>query len=268
MRGSGTFICPNHLGGFLELILPLGLSYTLMGRLKPVGKVLLAYASLVILAGIVASMSRGAWISTALALLLLFGVLMFHRTYRLPAIGLLVLILGAGFFFIPKNALLHERARIVSTDGKLDDDLRFALWRPALQLWREHVWFGIGPDHFDDRFRAYRPEKVQARPDRVHNDYINTLVDWGVVGAGLVAAACVLLAAGVWKTWRFVRRAPADIGGKSSSSKFALRAGSFLGLGVHSVSLDGGFQHAHSRQCPCGGDAHGAAQQPLEVRHG
>src|SRR5437588_755837 len=51
-RGTGTYISPNHLGGFLEMILPLGLAYTLASRTKPVVKVLLGYASLVILAGI------------------------------------------------------------------------------------------------------------------------------------------------------------------------------------------------------------------------
>lgn len=31
-RASGTYICPNHLAGLLEMILPLGLAYTLAGR--------------------------------------------------------------------------------------------------------------------------------------------------------------------------------------------------------------------------------------------
>src|SRR5439155_7027 len=34
-RASGTYICPNHLGGFLEMLLPLGLAYTIASRLKP-----------------------------------------------------------------------------------------------------------------------------------------------------------------------------------------------------------------------------------------
>jgi hypothetical protein len=38
---------------------------------------------------------------------------------------------------------------------------------------------------------------VQARPDRVHNDYLNTLADWGIAGAALVASAWVLLGLGV-----------------------------------------------------------------------
>ena len=32
-RGSGTYICPNHLAGFLEMLAPLALSYLLIGLL-------------------------------------------------------------------------------------------------------------------------------------------------------------------------------------------------------------------------------------------
>ena len=31
-RGSGTYMCPNHLAGFLEMLLPLGLAYSVMSR--------------------------------------------------------------------------------------------------------------------------------------------------------------------------------------------------------------------------------------------
>ena len=58
-RGLGTYICPNHLGGFLEMLLPLALACTLTGRSKPITRVFLGYAALAILAGIVVSMSRG-----------------------------------------------------------------------------------------------------------------------------------------------------------------------------------------------------------------
>jgi len=87
-RGSGTYICPNHLGGFLEMLFPLALAYTLTGRLKPLTRVILGYAALVILAGIAASLSRGAWMSTGLASVLFFAALMFRPRYALPALVL------------------------------------------------------------------------------------------------------------------------------------------------------------------------------------
>ena len=66
-------------------------------------KVFLGYASLVILAGIAVTVSRGTYVSTALALLLFFGVLLFHRAYRLPSLVLLVVIVGAGAYFLPRS---------------------------------------------------------------------------------------------------------------------------------------------------------------------
>lgn len=228
-RGSGTYICPNHLAGFLEMILPLGLTWTLVSRAKPLLKVFIGYASLAILAGIGVTVSRGGWFSVGLVLMVLFTILFFHRTYRLPSAVLLVVIVGAGLYFIPRMRLFEVRLKEATANDHINDSLRFELWRPAVQLWKEDVWWGIGPDHFNYRFRAYRPETVQREPDRVHNDYLNTLVDWGIVGAALVASALTLLCAGVFKTWRYVRGSPSDLGSKKSN-KFALVLGTSLGL--------------------------------------
>lgn len=230
-RGSGTYICPNHLGGFLELLLPLGLAYTMLGRLKPVTRILIGYASFVLLAGIAATVSRGAWASTAIALFFFFIALLFRRGFRVPALVVLALLIGVGAYVIPRNLFIQTRLRQLYTEqGKVGDDMRFALWQPAFKLWQDHPWWGVGPAHFDARFAAYRPEGVQLSPDRVHNDYLNTLVDWGVAGAVLVASAWFLLGLGILKTWPRVRPTTVDLGTKSGSNKFAFLLGASLGL--------------------------------------
>jgi O-antigen ligase len=230
-RGSGTYVSPNHLGGFLELLLPLGLAYTLVGRLKPVTKVLLGYASLAILAGIAVTVSRGSWISTGLALTLLFGVLLFQRAYRLPALVLLVVLLGAGAWLAPRSFSLMTRWHLLKEEvGDKRAGMRYALWQPAVQIWRDNPWWGAGPAHFDYRFCAYRPADVQLRPDRAHNDYLNMLADWGVVGTALVVSAWVLLGWGAARTWRFVRGNAGELGGKPGSNRFAFVLGASFGL--------------------------------------
>ena len=239
VHGSGTYIHPNHLGGFLEMVLPLGLAHTLVSRMKPIGKVFLGYASLVLVAGILVTVSRGAYVSTCLSMVLFFGVLLLHRTYRLPALVFLVVILGAGLYFLPHSASVQARFKsIFAGTGRVQDDSRIIMWRAALRVWQDDVWWGAGPGHYDYRFREYRPGDVQLRPYWAHNDYVNTLAEWGVVGTALVAAAWVLLGLGVRKTWSVVRGTTNDLGGGRRSSKFAFVLGASVGLAailVHSI---------------------------------
>src|SRR5437762_1316963 len=71
-RGSGTFISPNFLACYLSMLLPLALAYTLTGRLSHMHKVLVGYASLVIFAGVVCTISRGGWVATGVTMVIFF----------------------------------------------------------------------------------------------------------------------------------------------------------------------------------------------------
>lgn len=236
---SGTYISRNHLGGFLEMLLPVGLAYTLTSRLKPVLKVFLGYASLVILAGIAVTVSRGTYASTALALLLFFGVLLFHRTYRLPSLVLLLILLAAGAYYLPKSFPVQARLKpMLAGEGRIEEDCRVLLWQAAIRIWQQNPWWGVGPAHYDYRFRQFRPAQEQLRPGWAHNDYLNALAEWGVVGTGLVASAWVLLGLGVLKTWPCVRGKPKGLDKERNSNKFAFVLGGSVGLAailIHSA---------------------------------
>lgn len=211
-RGSGTYICPNHLAGFLGMLLPLGLAYTLAGRLGTLTRVAVGYASLAMLAGIAVTVSRGGWAATILASLVFVLVKLRHRNYRLPAFLIGCLILLAGIGFASKTIFVQKRLEQIFDPGKEDSTgVRRQIWDGAAKMWRANPWLGVGPAHFDYRFREFRPEGLQGRPDRVHNDYLNTLADWGVAGFVLVAAAWVLLYWGVLRSWKYVQRAPNEI---------------------------------------------------------
>jgi O-antigen ligase/Flp pilus assembly protein TadD len=235
-RATGTYICPNHLAGFLEMILPLALGFALTSRLGHATRIVLGYAALVILAGIGVSISRGGWLATGLALAVLFGALIRNRDYRRPALISLAILLAAGTWFVAKAEDPAKRFRQIFATGRVED-IRFKLWQPAVAMWREDIWLGVGPAHFDFRFRQYRPEDVQMRGDRVHNDYLNTLTDWGILGFGLVLAAWGALAASLAWGWKYIQRGSADFGSrKSNRSAFVLGATTGLvAILAHSV---------------------------------
>ncbi|MGB7746948.1 MAG: O-antigen ligase family protein [Verrucomicrobiia bacterium] len=241
-RASGTYISPNNFAGFLEMLLPLAMAYILVGRMKPVVRILLGYAALVMLAGMVVTFSRGGWVAVTLALLGLLGILVFHRNHRLPALLLLMVLVGGGMIFVTKY-LSKTLSFIQRVETGLQDkpenvlDLRRGMWMAAEQMWLDHFWWGVGPGHYDYRFREYRPENVQMSPDRAHNDYLNLLADWGAAGGVIVLAGLVAFGAGLRKTWKYVRPPENDFS-RGMSNRFAFFLGAsagLLALAVHSV---------------------------------
>lgn len=236
-RAGGTFIYPNHFAGFLEMIIPLGLCMVLMGRISHIAKILAGYAVLVMLAGVGVTFSRGGWLVTAAMLLLVCLVLLFQRDYRLKALVLLAVLLIAGAFLVPQAAVLQERARRMTENGGRVDDARFSIWWSAFRMWQDHPWWGMGPGYFDYRFSQYRLPDIQLHAGYAHNDYLNTLADWGLSGAVLVAAAFALLYWGILHCWKFVRGARDDFARKKSN-KQAFMTGAAIGLAailIHSM---------------------------------
>ena len=240
-RASGTYISPNNFAGFLEMLLPLATACVLVGRMKPVVRILLGYSALVMLAGMVVTFSRGGWVAVVVALLVLLGTLIFHRNHRLPAFLLLVVLAVGGTVFVTnylsKTLSYMRRVGTPGETGKLDFAVRLDIWTAAEQMWRDHFWWGVGPAHYDYRFREYRPESVQMSPDRAHNDYLNLLADWGAAGGIIVLAGMVTFGAGLRKTWKYVRPSENDFG-RGMSNRFAFSLGASAGLfalAVHSM---------------------------------
>lgn len=200
-RATGTYYSPSQFAGFLELVLPIALAYVLMGRMKALPKVFIGYAAVVIVAGLGVTLSRGAWAASALGLLLFFGVLLFNRDFRLPAAVLLALLCLGGAYF--GNHSLRAKERVEQVNRYQD---RYFYWNAAIAMWELSPITGVGPNHFDIRFLPYRHWQAQLRPVYAHNDYLNTLADYGEIGLALVLCALTCLGVGAVKTWKYVKR--------------------------------------------------------------
>ncbi|MEI7729287.1 MAG: O-antigen ligase family protein [Verrucomicrobiota bacterium] len=230
-RGSGTFFCPNSLAGFLEMLLPVAVMSAFSRRSGHAARIILGYAAMVILAGIAVTYSRGGWVACAVALtlLLIFGT----RNIRARLI-ILVILLGltvGGYYSIKQAHRVVQRRVGEAMNMGHDRDLRYRIWPAAAELWLNQPWWGVGPAHFDHRFPPYRDpvNRMQARPVYVHNDFLNTLTDYGVVGFALMGAVWFLVFVGASQTWNRMSHATSD-GAALRSSKSAFVAGAALGL--------------------------------------
>ena len=240
-RAFGTYYSPNNFSCLLELLLPLVLAYVLAGRLKVTVRVLLGYAGVMMVAALVFTFSRGGWIATTAGLVTVLLLLATHRHHRRVALTLLLLLLAAGCWggyryskHLASTSVTPGVSQVVA--GLHDWDIRMDMWQAALHMCRDYPWFGVGPGHYNYRFREYRPEMMQLQPDRVHNDYLNLVTDWGVVGGLIILAGLGLFVAGLVETWRHVQRSEGDFNG-SNSNRFAFftgASGALAALSVHS----------------------------------
>ena len=241
-RYGGTYVCPNHFAGLMELLLPLALAYLLVGKCRIVTRILLGYAVLTMLAGLSVSFSRGGYVGAAMGLGFLFLLLLAHRNHRRKALLCLVVLGLAGGLYL-QQYLRHTESfgnhvalRDAQNNQTYDFNARLLVWRAAEQMWLDHPWWGVGPAHFDYRYREYRPVDEQKQPDRVHNDYLNLLADWGVVGGVIVLLGMITAGWGVFRTWPQIWRKEKDVG-SSQSNRLAFFLGStggLLAIAVHS----------------------------------
>ena len=230
-RGSGTFINPNHFAGYLGMLLPLCLASVLTGRISQPMRILLGYSALLLLGGVAVSMSRGGWVSTTLTLAAVIGVLGWRKQFRMRGILLTCLALGLAGGFLLNSNIAQNRLRDANTPGTSGHvGSRIELWGAAAKVWQEEKLLGVGPGHFDHRFPEHRPERLQSRPVRVHNDYLNTLVDWGLAGILLAGLMLGTMVSGIVRSWKYSQRTSSSLSAKTSNrSAFVL--GSTAGLG-------------------------------------
>ncbi len=236
-RAGGSYANPNHFAALLELLIPVGVATVLVGRVKPLARILLGYCVLVLLVGVALSFSRGGWLGLAVGLLVVILPLVSNRDYRWPAAICLAILLVGGSVLVFKNPFMRERLQQSHDLNPEARNSRPHIWRAAWGMWQDHRVYGVGPAHFSERFKQYRTWQAHGEPERAHNDYLDALADWGAAGVAVAVVPWVLLGYGVLRTLRQVRRDPGDIEVKRSSRyAFVLGAtGGLLALLVHSV---------------------------------
>jgi tetratricopeptide (TPR) repeat protein len=203
-----------------------------MARVNLALKVFICYAGIVMLAGAFTTLSRAGCAALAFGLVTLLGTLLWNRDFRLrAAIAILVIMIPTAWLATKSIKAQHRMKKGFSETGKFGDDRQF-WWAAARDMWRENFWTGVGPAHFDVRYRPYRLKmaQLQVRPEYVHNDYLNTLADYGMIGFTLGILTLGAFWLGVVRIWRFVRRGN-DLGSRQST-RAAIVLGACTGIGA------------------------------------
>ena len=190
----GTYINRNHFAGFMEMILPLGLGYTLalgnwqeklslktlMSTDRPNFQFFLTIGLAVMLLALLFSKSRAGITGWAVGFLA-FVLLVHSGNKGLPWSFWVITsaIIGMVSFYSLKigvDPILERFLRVGKDASRLD------YWRDSLVIVKDHP-FGTGLATFKQVFPVYNVSTIsETTPYYAHNDYLQLLVEAGWIG--------------------------------------------------------------------------------------
>lgn len=226
-RAFGTFGQPNPFGGFMGLVLPLGVMMVYgygmrvflawrrnlkVRRADLIYVILYGSGSLVMVVGLLASWSRGAWLSFIVS----FAVVAFALPRLLWQSFMLVGFAGVLIASLWFSGLLPQSVvdRLVSStaDFFVFDDMRgvditgenyavverLAHWQAALNMAQNHPWLGVGFGNYEVAYSQHQLLNWDEALGHAHNYYLNILGEAGIIGSLSYMGMWLAIA---WFTW-------------------------------------------------------------------
>ena len=228
----GPYVSRNHFAGYLAMAIPIAFGFAAesalsvrrswgnrrfgwvaLGEAAGIATMRRGAAAMVLMVGLLASHSRGGLLAFGAGS---FGVLAFLRRGRVLALALIAALVVVGLLWVDVGA---TRAAFVTRGLKQS---RFALWSDAFRMLPRFPVLGAGFNAFGTSYTQYQTIERYEWYGEAHNEYLQALLDTGIVGAAVVAALLLrLLKAGL----RAARATPLDAG----------VLGAILACSVHNV---------------------------------
>jgi O-antigen ligase len=206
-KATGTFVNRNHLAGYLEMSLALGIGFLLASSTRYSGnwqqklrqfievllspKVIMRLLLAVMVIGLVMTRSRmgntaffaSLMITGGLALLLMKNKSA-STTILLSSLLIIDIAIVGTFFGVDKVA---ERLQKSSTEHESRDEVS----RDTFNMWLENPILGTGASSYKYTYPAYKGDDVTSERlyDYAHNDYLQFLAEFGTLAFFCLAIA-------------------------------------------------------------------------------
>ncbi|MDR3639342.1 MAG: O-antigen ligase family protein [Isosphaeraceae bacterium] len=274
---AGPFVDHNHLAAYLNLGLGLSLGF-LFAPVRDAGrrglegaKLWAGYAAGLIAVGVLVSLSRSGFLGMVAALVCAAVTLRADRLRLAAGFGGVLVVIA--LFFGALGGTLPYQKRIATLLGADPYANRLRVWTGALRAWPEAPVLGTGLGTFATATARFYPFDAGETYVHAENEYVEWLVEGGLVGIALVATAT----AGTFLLGRRALRAaptPArralTLGGLIALVTLVVHSGGDFALHIPGVALAAVALAAHLARLGLRGDPRGqiatAVPAPTWVR--
>lgn len=192
-------------GGLMMMTALVALAFLLLVRSIRWRALLLA-ALLPMLATLLLTLTRSAWLGFAAGALVIFLLARPKLVPILLAGGLAVTLLVPGLF--------QERLVSAFDPDHIQNSQRLTMWRLGARMFGDHPWVGVGDRDLNELYWAYREAEVGGAVSReayptgpilvvghLHNNLIQLAVIWGAPGLILALLLLVAIPVRLWRLW-------------------------------------------------------------------
>jgi O-antigen ligase len=226
VRPSGRMFYMTF-GGVIALIVTFSVAIWIKARMKLKWRLALAGLILIMLGGLAACLVRSAWVSLAVAIFVIAVVADKRLLWTFPIVALAVAIAA------PRPILKRAESIINAAKGEAGPEgppeFRVDIWRTSLRIARDYPLTGVGLHNTIKLYDRYKdPDAIESQVPHAHNNYIQLVVERGILGFLVFAYFIYALFALFIKGYRRARAPTA-------------RAVNLAGIGVMSGFMVGGF---------------------------
>lgn len=242
-RIGGTFNHPDHFAGYLAALIPLLLASVVFGKHSRNVRIGLSILAMAAFTAILVSKSMvGTFVAIAgIGLFFLVSLFLIWkrlnsgvRKFLLIALPLLAVTFASSLYLFRAPLESYAKKEVLMKDNQV---YLPAVWRSAWKQYQESPVVGTGSRsfyYFSRRFGSMENDKSGAEPEFAHNEYLQVLADYGIIGAGVLG---LLLLLHLGKGFQFVNayaRFPVSYSGNPlpQSDYLAMTIGAICGLGV------------------------------------
>ncbi len=245
---TGTFINPNHLAGFLSMLICLGIGYVwVLGQeeWRPFAgkaswymrierwasfignwRIILLLSVALMMAALLTTASRGGVLSLLAGLIFMVGLIL-ARFFKKRHAYVLILMLSVACMYVTYMGMDRVMARFKYFTQGLQN--RLAIAEATYKMGKDFPYTGTGMGTFEFVFPKYQDYKVNILFDYAHNDWVQLFAETGGVGFLIIAAGFIWFMGSSIGRWRR-RRDPFAVGIGLGGM------GALVSIAVHSLS--------------------------------